>query len=97
MEHAGIASFVERIFYVDDAGVYKPDERVYALVTDHYGIEPPDVVFVTSNGWDATGGTAFGYRVAWCNRLANPAETFGPPPAWTIATLSALPELLATA
>ncbi len=97
MEHAGIASFIERTFYVGDAGVYKPDARVYALVTDHYAIAPAEIVFVTSNGWDATGGLAFGYRVAWCNRLGLPAETFGPPPTWTIPTLSALPNLLAAA
>jgi 2-haloacid dehalogenase len=97
MEHAGISSLIERTFYVGDAGVYKPNARVYALVTDHYGIEPADVVFVTSNGWDATGGMVFGYRVAWCNRLSNPAETFGPAPTWTIPSLAALPDLLTTA
>ena len=95
MKHAGIASFIEHTFYVDDAGVYKPNRRVYALVTDHYGVAPADIVFVTSNGWDATGGAAFGYRVAWCNRLGVPAETFGPPPTWTITTLTAIPNLLA--
>ncbi len=97
MEHAGIAAFIETTLYVGSAGVYKPDKRVYTLVTDHYGIAPDEVVFVTSNGWDATGGMAFGYRVAWCNRLGNPAETFGPPPTWTIPSLAALPDLLTTA
>jgi len=96
MDHAGIASFIEAILYVDDAGVYKPNERVYTLVTDRYACAPADVVFVTSNGWDATGGTVFGYRVAWCNRLGNPPETFGPPPEWTIPDLAALPDLVAT-
>jgi hypothetical protein len=33
-------------------------------------------------------------RVAWCNRAGNPAETYGPPPAWTVPTLDALPALL---
>jgi 2-haloacid dehalogenase len=97
MEHAGIASFIDATLYVGSAGVFKPNARVYALVTDHYGIAPNDVVFVTSNGWDATGGMVFGYRVAWCNRLSNPAETFGPPPTWTIPSLTALPDLLTTA
>jgi 2-haloacid dehalogenase len=97
MEHAGIASFIETTLYVGSAGVYKPDKRVYTLVTGHYGIAPDEVVFVTSNGWDATGGTVFGYRVAWCNRLGVPAETFGPAPTWTIPSLAALPDLLTTA
>jgi 2-haloacid dehalogenase len=95
MDHAGITPLIEATLCVDSAGVYKPDRRVYALVTDHYACAPGDVVFVTSNGWDATGGMVFGYRVAWCNRLNNPPETYGPPPTWTIPTLDALPALLA--
>jgi 2-haloacid dehalogenase len=51
---------------------------------------------VTSNGWDATGASAFGMRVVWCNRVGAPAETFGPPPAWTIAGLAELPALIAS-
>jgi 2-haloacid dehalogenase len=96
MDHAGISSSIDATFYVDSAGVYKPDVRVYALVTDHYACAPADIVFVTSNGWDATGGAAFGYRVAWCNRLKNPAETYGPPPTWTIPDLASLPALIAS-
>jgi 2-haloacid dehalogenase len=94
MQHAGIESSIDVALYVDDAGVYKPDKRVYDLVTRHYGVEPAELVFVTSNGWDATGATVYGMRVAWCNRAGNPAETYGPPPAWTVPTLDALPALL---
>lgn len=91
----GLVNVDQPHFNVDSAGVYKPDVRVYTLVTDHYACAPADIVFVTSNGWDATGGAAFGYRVAWVNRLKNPAETFGPPPTWTIPDLASLPALIA--
>jgi 2-haloacid dehalogenase len=91
--NAGIASFLDATISVESAGVFKPDMRVYALLTNHYGIQPDDIVFVTSNGWDATGATTFGMRVAWCNRVGAPAETFGPPPAWTIRDLHALAEI----
>jgi 2-haloacid dehalogenase len=95
MARAGIEPLIDETLYVGSAGVFKPDRRVYALVTERYACAPGDIVFVTSNGWDATGGSAFGYRVAWCNRLGAPAETYGPPPRWTITTLAALPQLLA--
>ncbi len=97
MDHAGITPLIDHTLCVESAGVYKPDKRVYALVTDHYGVAPSDIVFVTSNGWDATGGAAFGFRVAWCNRLGNPPETYGPPPTWTLPTLDALPAHIASA
>jgi 2-haloacid dehalogenase len=93
--NAGIASLLDVTLSVESVGVYKPDRRVYALVTDYYGVPAGDVIFVTSNGWDATGAATFGMRVAWCNRIGAPAETFGPPAAWTIGDLSALTEIAA--
>ena len=70
--------------------MFKPDRRVYELVTKHYGAPAERFIFATSNGWDATGAAAFGMRVAWCNRSGMPAETFGPSPAWTLRDLSEL-------
>lgn len=88
--NAGIAELLDATLSVESAGVFKPDRRVYALVTGHYAVTADRLIFVTSNGWDATGAAAFGMRVAWCNRIGAPAETFGPPPAWTIGDLHAL-------
>ncbi|MGA2392393.1 MAG: haloacid dehalogenase type II [Candidatus Lustribacter sp.] len=93
--NAGLAALLDVTLSVESAGVFKPDRRVYALATEHYGVVPERLVFVTSNGWDATGAAAFGMRVAWCNRGGAPAETFGPPPEWTIGDLSALAEIAA--
>jgi 2-haloacid dehalogenase len=92
--HAGIGDFLDVTLSVESAGVFKPDRRVYTLATDYYHVPAEQLVFVTSNGWDATGAAAFGMRVAWCNRTGAPAETFGPKPAWTIRGLSGFAELL---
>jgi 2-haloacid dehalogenase len=95
MANAGITAMIDAVLSVESAGVFKPDRRVYALVTDHYQTTADRTIFVTSNGWDATGAAAFGMPVAWCNRLGAPAETFGPPPRWTIGDLHALPAAVA--
>jgi|SRR5665213_2273162 len=87
---AGFDALLDVILSVESAGVFKPDRRVYALATDHYRVPAERLLFVTSNGWDATGATAFGMRVAWCNRAGAPPETFGPAPAWTIGDLHEL-------
>ena len=97
MDHAAITPYIDAVLHVDTAGVYKPDKRVYALATEHYGVGPSELVFVTSNGWDATGGAVFVLRVAWCNRVGAPAETYGPPPTWTIPDLNALADVIASA
>jgi 2-haloacid dehalogenase len=93
--NAGIDALLDVTLTVESAGVFKPDRRVYTLVTDHYGVAADRLMFVTSNGWDATGAAAFGMRVAWCNRTCAPAETFGPPPAWTLDGLKALSGIVA--
>ncbi len=94
IRNAGIDGLLDVTLSIESAGVFKPDRRVYALVTDHYAVAAERLIFVTSNGWDATGAAAFGLRVAWCNRIGAPAETFGPPPEWTIRGLDALVELV---
>lgn len=91
--NAGIEGFLDVILSVESVGVFKPERRVYELVTAHYGVAAAQLIFVTSNGWDATGAAAFGMLVAWCNRTGAPAETFGPPPAWTIRDLGALAKI----
>jgi 2-haloacid dehalogenase len=90
LQSAAMSDAVAVTLSVDAVRVYKPDARVYALATAHFGVRPSELIFVTSNGWDATGATAFGLNVVWCNRLAAPAETLGEPPATTIATLAEL-------
>jgi len=91
--NAGIAELIDVTLSVEAAGVFKPDRRVYTLATAHYGVPAERLLFVTSNGWDATGAAAFGMRVAWCNRAGVPAETFGPAPHWTIRSLHDLPAI----
>ena len=90
LEHAGLADYIDVTLSVDAAREFKPSPRVYALVTDHYGVPPSDILFVTANGWDATGAAEFGLRVAWCNRTGAPAETFGAAPARVVPDLRRL-------
>jgi 2-haloacid dehalogenase len=89
---AGLATSIDTVLSVDAVRAYKPDARVYASAAAHFAVPPGALVFVTSNGWDATGAAEFGLRVVWCNRAEAPPETFGVAPARTIVNLAALPE-----
>jgi 2-haloacid dehalogenase len=91
--NAGLNESIDVILSFDAVRTYKPDTRVYALATAHYATTADRLLFVTANGWDATGAAAFGMRVVWCNRNALPAETFGPLPAWTIRDLRELTDI----
>jgi len=94
IRNAGIGALLDVTLSVESAGVFKPDRTVYDLVTARYRVPAERLIFVTSNGWDATGATVFGLPVAWCNRIGAPAETFGPPPRWTLRDLHALAEIV---
>ena len=72
--------------------------------TDHFGGEDfatllddmlTEAIRTPAAVWDATGAEVFGFKVAWCNRIGAPPETYGPKPTWTIASLDALPALIA--
>jgi 2-haloacid dehalogenase len=86
----GFADDLDAVLSVDRVRRYKPHPDVYRLVVAHFGTAPERVTFVSSNGWDATGASEFGFRTTWCNRGRLPAETFGAAPFHTIASLDAL-------
>jgi 2-haloacid dehalogenase len=71
---AGLTDLLDAVLSVDDIGVYKPDRKVYSLVTGHFSIQPAEAAFFSSNPWDAFGAREFGFRVFWVNRSAAPDE-----------------------
>jgi 2-haloacid dehalogenase len=90
LERAGVRGLLAAVLSVDAVRAFKPDPRVYALVTERFACAPREVVFVSSNAWDAWGAAQFGFRVAWCNRARNAPETLHPSPETTLAGLHEL-------
>lgn len=82
----GLTDLLDHVISVAPLRVYKPDMRVYdlGLQTLRRGgagalpdLKPEEVLFVSSNGWDAAGATWFGFTTFWCNRGALPREELG--------------------
>jgi 2-haloacid dehalogenase len=71
---AGISDLLDDVLSVESVGVFKPDPRVYRLVTDRFRLPPEAIDFYSSNPWDAFGALAFGFRVSWVNRFRQPDE-----------------------
>lgn len=93
-ESAGLAGLLEQVLSVEDVGVYKPHPAVYRLAVDRLGVPAAEILFVSSNGWDAFGAKAFGLQVAWCNRAGQPPERLPAAPDVEVRSLSELPPLL---
>jgi 2-haloacid dehalogenase len=91
---AGLAPLLDAVLSVESAGIYKPHRSVYQLAAEWLGGAPHEILFVSSNGWDAHGAKAFGFRVAWCNRARQPRERLPGAPDAEIETLAALPALV---
>ena len=86
--------FGDRVFSVHEAGVFKPDPRVYALACAGLELPAESIGFVSSNGWDAAGARSFGFTAWWVNRGKAPAERLGSPPDATVDDLAGLARLL---
>ncbi len=92
---AGVRALLDDVLSVESVRAYKPDPRVYALATARFACLPRDIVFVSSNPWDAWGAARFGFRVAWCNRGRGVPETLTPAPEGTLAGLHELEPFVA--
>ena len=87
---AGLGGDLDAVLSIDAVRIYKPQLDVYRLVTDHFGVAPHDVVFVSSNRWDVMGATVFGFRTAWINRRKMPDEYADLAPASVLSDLGGL-------
>ena len=90
VEAAGLKADLDAVLSVDAIKIYKPRPEVYAMVTAHFSVKPADVVFVSSNRWDAMGATVFGCRTVWVNRGNAPDEYGDCPPVATVSDLTGL-------
>ena len=71
---AGIADLLDPLLSADAVKRYKTDPAVYALGPQALGLPARQILFVSSNGWDAIGATWYGYTTLWVNRAGAPLE-----------------------
>jgi 2-haloacid dehalogenase len=69
VQSSGLAGVLDATISVDAQKIFKPSPDAYALIESRLGVAPHDVLFVSSNPWDACGAKAFGLKVAWIERV----------------------------
>ncbi|MEY2655809.1 MAG: hypothetical protein RLZZ524_2837 [Pseudomonadota bacterium] len=77
---AGLEALLDHVISVERVRVFKTDPRAYALGPETLGLPARQILFVSSNGWDAIGATWYGYRTLWVNRSGQPLEQLGTEP-----------------
>lgn len=94
---AGIGEMLDAVLSVEDVGVFKPDRRVYDMVGACFDCAPDEVLFVSSNGWDAAFAAAYGFDTLWVNRAGEPMDRLSGQPGRVAADLSGVPEIVGVA
>jgi 2-haloacid dehalogenase len=85
---AGINHLLDHVISVDSIKQFKTSPSCYALVTQYFPVQNDEILFVSSNAWDALGATWHGFTTLWVNRQGLPYETLGPKPTYTGADLT---------
>ncbi|NDW47145.1 haloacid dehalogenase type II [Ruegeria sp. PrR005] len=93
VQSAGLGAVLDDVLSVESVGIFKPDRRVYDLVGQRFGCAPDEVLFVSSNGWDAAAAAGYGFRTAWVNRAGEPVDRLPWFPDTILSDLTGIPAL----
>lgn len=80
VKSAQMAGVLDHIISVDPIRLFKTSPESYGLVQQFIPVEKNEVLFVSSNAWDALGATWFGFTTHWVNREGLPFEALSPRP-----------------
>jgi len=96
VKSAGLTEVLDDVLSVEDVGIFKPDPSVYQMVCNRFSCVPSEVLFVSSNGWDASGAAKFGFQTVWVNRVGEPVDRLPWVPKATLDTLHNIPDMAKT-
>jgi len=87
VKSAGLADLIDPVLSVHSVRKYKTDPAAYALATESLKLPARQILFVSSNGWDAIGATWHGFTTLWVNRHGLPLEQLDTTPTRTGTSL----------
>lgn len=87
VKSAGFSGLLAHVISVHPLRKFKTDPATYALGTQALDLPARDILFVSSNCWDAIGATWFGYTTLWVNRFGLPIEQLDTSPTRTGTSL----------
>ena len=96
LRHCGLDRFVDELVASEEAGVSKPDPRIFELALERLGCTATEAVMV-GDSWanDIEGARAAGIRAIWFNRVSVPPPDPSVPTLRSLDARIALPVILA--
>ncbi len=83
VKSAGFDGLLDPLLSVHGVQRFKTDAAAYALGPQALQLPVEQILFVSSNGWDAIGATWYGYTTLWVNRAGLPLEQLDTSPTRT--------------
>jgi 2-haloacid dehalogenase len=95
VRNSGLTADFEHLISVDEVQVFKPHPRVYELCEKRVGVQRENILFVSSNSWDATGAAYYGYPTCWVNRGSGAFDELGKTPGFIVTGVDRIASALA--
>ena len=90
----GLKPYLDKVVTIEDVRLFKTAPQAYALLLKAFSVQKEEILFVSSNAWDALAAKWFGFDVFWVNRLGHPYEEIGEKPNYEGNSLSKVLEVL---
>jgi 2-haloacid dehalogenase len=90
----GLKHYLDKVVTVEDIHLFKTAPQAYELLLKVFPIKKEEVLFVSSNAWDALAAKWFGFDVFWVNRLGHPFEEIGERPNYEGNSLTKVLEVI---
>ncbi len=94
VESNGLKPYLDQVVTIEDVRLFKTAPQAYELLLKAFPVSKEEVLFVSSNAWDALAAKWFGFDVFWVNRLGHPFEEIGEKPNHEGISLSKVLEVL---
>jgi 2-haloacid dehalogenase len=82
------------IFSIEELGIYKPASKVYDIPIKKYQVQKKEVIFLSANTWDVSGGGNYGYNSIWVNRCNNTFDKLDYKPKHQVKNLNEILDLI---
>jgi len=89
-----LTEIFDDLFSIEEVKIYKPDSKVYEIPINKYKIKSKEIVFLSSNTWDVSGGGNYGYQSIWVNRNNNIFDNLDYKPKYEIKNLKQLLDII---
>jgi len=90
----GLEPYLDKVVTIEEVRLFKTAPQAYELLLKAFPVQKHEVLFVSSNAWDALAAKWFGFDVFWVNRLGHPFEEIGEKPTYEGKSLTEVLEAL---